>query len=63
MVIFNYPFLHSNDQIDPCQVVECKMNKQDHIELFIIEVFIVSRCSQDVRRVFDGCQFYLWKVG
>ncbi len=37
MVAFNYLFLHSNDQIDPYQIIECEMNKQDHIESFVVE--------------------------
>ncbi len=41
MVAFNFFFLHSNDQIDPYQIIECEMNKQDHIESFVVEVSIV----------------------
>ncbi len=41
VVAFNYPFLHSNHQINPCQVVECEMNKQNHIESFLNEMYVV----------------------
>jgi len=43
--------LHSNDQIDLFQIVECEMNKQDHIESFIIEVFIAL---EGVRKISVG---------
>jgi hypothetical protein len=33
-------FAIPDDQIDPCQIVKCEMNKQDHSESFVIEVFI-----------------------
>ncbi len=50
VVAFNYLLLHSNDQINPCQVVECKMNKQNHIESFVIEVYVAfeSVCEMSI---------------
>jgi hypothetical protein len=32
--------LHLDDQINLCQVVKCEISKQDHIESFVIELFI-----------------------
>jgi hypothetical protein len=48
MVAFNCPFLHSNDQINLCQIIECKMNKQDHSESFVIEVFVVFKGVHEI---------------
>ncbi len=50
VVAFNLSFLHLDDQINPCQVFKCEMSKQDHIESFVIELFIDSKgaCTTSV---------------
>ncbi len=48
VVVFNYPFLHSDGQIDPCQIVKWEMNKQDHIESFVIEVSIAIEGAREM---------------
>jgi hypothetical protein len=48
VVIFYYFFLYFDDQIDPCQIVECEMSKQDHNESFVIKVFIVPKGACEI---------------
>lgn len=43
--------MHSNDQIDPYQIVKCEMSKQDHSESFVTEVFLVH---EGVHEIFIG---------
>jgi hypothetical protein len=43
MVYFNFSFCNPNYQINPTQIIECKMGKEDHTNLFIIEESIVTK--------------------
>jgi hypothetical protein len=48
VVAFSFLFLHSNDQINLCQIIECEMNKQDHSESFVIEVFVALKGVHEI---------------
>jgi hypothetical protein len=41
---------------NPSQIIECKMRKQDHSELFIIEAFVVLKGAPKI-------SYPLWDVG
>jgi hypothetical protein len=45
--------LHLDDQIDPCQIVECEMNKQDQSESFVIEVYVVFKGAHEISMGFQ----------
>ncbi len=55
-VYFNFSFYNPYDQIDPSQIIKCKMNKEYHIELFVIEESIIV---EGVRKILKP----LWDVG
>jgi hypothetical protein len=56
MVYFNFSLYNPYDQIDPSQIIKCKMNKEYHTELFVIEEFIVAKGVCDIFKPF-------WDVG
>ncbi len=43
MVYFNFSFCNPNYQINLAQIVECKMGKEDHTNLFVIEESIITK--------------------
>jgi hypothetical protein len=55
MVCFNFSFCNLNDQIIPSQIVKCEMSKEAHIELFVIEEYVVV---EGVHKIFKP----LWDV-
>jgi hypothetical protein len=48
--------LHLEVQINPSQIIECKMRKQDHSELFVIEAFVIPKGALKI-------SYPLWDVG
>jgi hypothetical protein len=55
MVCFNFSFCNPDDQINPSQIIKCEMNKEDHIELFVIEESVIV---EGVHKIFKP----LWDV-
>jgi len=43
MVYFNFSFCNPNYQMNLTQIVECKMGKENHTNLFVIEESIITK--------------------
>jgi hypothetical protein len=48
MVYFNFSFCNLDYQINPIQIIECKMGKEDHTNLFVIEESIVIKGAHEL---------------
>jgi hypothetical protein len=56
MVYFNFYFYNLDDQIDSSQIIKCKMKKEYHIKLFVIEESMVVEGAWEISKP-------LWDVG